>query len=201
MTTILVMRDGQAKMRLVNPDIRADGTVWHRGQPVLDGQTAGVDLAALKRALKARDWAAIPAAAYARMGTSPSGLTLIEESEHRRALEAALTPAQRERRSIRDLFAQAENARHATDDDQMDRHFRLLGEAKSRLAAWRTTYPADAREEDRAELIAQAEHQEHLAVGAQTYDADGWLDATERDRRAAEFRARAAELRAQAASL
>lgn len=107
----------------------------------------------------------------------------------------ALDPVS-ERERIHYLFDKAERCR-----DYPGTYFPLLGEARAALAKWRENFPAAAREEDRKNLIERAEHQEHLANGAHSYDADGWLNAEAREERAQEFLKKAAELRAQAAAL
>ena len=69
------------------------------------------------------------------------------------------------------------------------------------MEAWRAKYPAEARKEESARLIAQAEHEEDLAAGALVYDADGWIGPEEQQRRHDEAMAKAQELRAKAAEL
>ena len=66
---------------------------------------------------------------------------------------------------------------------------------------WRAQYPAEARKEESARLIAQAEHEEDLAARALIYDGDGWIGPEEQQKRHDERIAKAQELRAKAAEL
>lgn len=123
---------------------------------------------------------------------------IIEEtaSAKSQAREAAITPAQRERWEIEVLFQKAERL-----VDYPGSYHPALNAAEAALTAWREKYPEAAREEDRRNLLAQADKHDELAVGALVYDADGWLSASEQETRAAEFRAKAEKLRARAAAL
>ena len=110
--------------------------------------------------------------------------------------------AREEREAIDKLYARSYQSLHSDlDGDNISRGYSLRAEADRRLKAWRAKYPAEAREEKAAGLIAQAEHEEDLAAGALVYDADGWGGPDEQQKRHDEMMARARELRAKAAGL
>ena len=211
MTTYFVIRDGVVKMPLHNPTIKADGTVWVKGMPLLDSQSAGakeIGIDRLTALTRAKDYANIPADAFARIGTNPSGLIVISQAEYRAqdkakidAAKAARTPAQVERDRIRGLYRKAYQRRDASDDDNVMDYYRIRGQADAALAKWREQYPEDAKEERRAELRARADKQRELAQGALFYDSDGWLDDAARQARHDEFIAKAEALEAEATNL
>jgi hypothetical protein len=143
-----------------------------------------------------------------RQGRRFGGAALaILPPESRQAIAAALAtyaaeietarndPANRERRRIDALYAQA---RRAYENGEWDRSFSLEHDAAAALARWRVAFPAQAGAERRGELIAQAEELESRAVGALVYDADGSLTPAMQEERAAQLRRRAAELRVRA---
>jgi len=211
MTTYLVIRNGQVKMPLLNPTIKADGTVWIKGMPVLDSQSDGgkkIGIDRLTALTRAKDYANIPADCFAKVGVNPSGLTVITQAEYRaqsraevEAARAARTPAQVERDRISGLYRKAYQRRDASDDCNVMDYYRIKGQADAALAKWREDYPEEAKEERRAELRAKAEKERELAQGALFYDSDGWLDEAARQARHDEFIARAEALEAEATNL
>ena len=115
------------------------------------------------------------------------------------ALPADVRASREERAAISDLYARAEKALNRdTDADNVSRGYSLRAEADRRLADWRERCPRAAAEEEAVRLLSQAEHEETLAAGALTYDADGWLSRDEQQRRHDEHVAKAADLREQA---
>ena len=106
-------------------------------------------------------------------------------------------PATIERKAIDKLFAQAQAAR----DNDLNRHFQLLTEAKRRLAAWQATYPEHARKERKERLLAEAETLKRKAADALVYDDDGWISEDGRKARYNEFMAMAQEKIEQANNL
>lgn len=109
----------------------------------------------------------------------------------------ASLPVNVERRRIDALRAQAE----CIKDADPGRYFTLLHRADAAEQAWRAEYPDAATEERRERLRAQAEHERSLAVGALTYDADGWLSPEDQQRAHDEHIAKAEAIEAEAASL
>ena len=110
--------------------------------------------------------------------------------------------AKEERAEISKLYVRSSQALNFDlDGDNISRGYSLRAKADRRLEAWRAKYPAEARKEESARLIAQAEHEEDLAAGALVYDADGWIGPEEQQRRHDEVMAKAQELRAKAAEL
>jgi len=118
-----------------------------------------------------------------------------ESLEEDRRAYASSHPGAEERRAIDRLL---ERARRLADEDYST-SLHLLHEADDRLAAWREKYPAEAREEDAANLRARAAKKRDLASGALVYDCDGSLTSEDMERRSAAFRAEAEELEKRAA--
>jgi hypothetical protein len=118
------------------------------------------------------------------------------------ALPANIRAAREERNAISKLYSEAERAlEHDTDDNNVSRGYGARAEADARLLAWRKKCPSEAMREDAQRLLAKADHEEHMAVGALTYDADGWIGPAEQQRRHDEFMANAGRLRAEVQKL
>ena len=211
MKQIVVIRNGEVKIR-TSAHIHSDGTVWLRtakGEgPLLDSETKEISKEQMLACAKASEWNKIPASAYARMGTSETGLTVMLADEYdsaRRAEQRAYLdqhPEVAERAEISALFARGNGIIQGNrEEDDTGRGYNMIGEAEKRLAAWRIKYPEAAKEEARQKLIGDAEKQESLAVGALTYDADGWIGPEEQQKRHDEFMAKVIEIRKQAAAL
>lgn len=142
-------------------------------------------------------------------GSGGGGLAICPP-ETRAAVEAALLdyaaqieairhdPANRERSRIEGIYRRAAAAYENADWAQ---YHALTGDADEALAKWRSDFPEAARRERSEKLLAAAAHQEELAAGALTYDADGSLSRAKMEERAARFRALAAHLRRQAAEV
>lgn len=204
MTTYLVIRDGVVKMPLPNPTIKADKTVWIKGMPLLDSQSDGakeIGLDKLTDLAKAHDYANIPADAFAKIGLNPSGLLVIEQNEYLAQTKAARTPAQKERDRIASLYAKARARYNACDDCNVSDYYRIKGQADAALTKWREDYPDEAKEERRAELMSDAADLRNKAIGALTYDADGWISREEQQKRHDEFITQAEALEAKANNL
>jgi uncharacterized protein YccT (UPF0319 family) len=210
MKTVLVIRNGEIKLRLPGCTIRSNGTIWTSKNkiPLCDAESAGMKregkekIAGLAKTGKAEN---IPLDCLAKYGKNESGLLVVDaheyEAEQRAKREAALTPSQRERREIEKLYYKAERIANSDSEDNVWLPMKLRGEAEAMLKAWREKYPAEARKEKAANLRSKAAHQRHLAAGALVYDADGWLDDKEQQRRHDEFINEAAALEKQAAEL
>lgn len=206
---IAMLRNGKEAKRFPNMVVRQDGTIWmHNTMPVMDGQSATskeIGMDNLKALVKAQEWDKIPHGCFAKFGKNDSGLLVVDAdtyyAELRAAKEAALTPAQRERREIETIRYRAD--RRIDDEDEMNvqDHFTGRAKAAAMLKAWREKYPAEARAEDAADLRAQAEAKRSLAVGALTYDADGWISQDEQRKRHDEIMAEAVALEKQAKEL
>jgi len=209
MTGLVVIRDGEVKLRVGKGNIHADGTVWlptvKGNGPLINSSAAGFDRAVIEPLLRAGKYDQIPTNLYARLGANEGGLVVMyaEEYDRERRAEAKAHldahPEIRERQEITALF---EHGHHINDEwgDDADtgEGFRLIAEAERRLAAWREKYPEAAREERAENLIAKAEHEESIAKGALTFDADGWLSSKDQQKRYDEHMAKAADLRKQA---
>lgn len=210
--TVVVIRAGAVKLVLPNADIRADGTVWYNGVPLLDGEATGcLPVADATAAVKAQRWSDIPAQQYARLGTSPSGLRVVDQDvwqaeqdeAARPACEAwaAAHPGAAERARISALFAAAARRAEDQDDNNVMESMSMWAAAKRALAAWRETYPAEATEEQARWLRGKAADARALAAGALVYDCDGSLSRKMQDRRHDQFMAEAAEYDRQAEAM
>lgn len=204
MTTYLAIRDGQVKMPLSNPTIKADGSIWMHGNPLLDSESEGarkIGMDKLRELARANKWSEIPADAYAKIGTMPSGLIVIDQQEYLRQQRENRTPAQKERDRINGLYAKADRVANSNSEDNVWLPMQLRGQADKALAKWREDYPEEAKAERKAALMADAAELRSKAVGALTYDADGWLDNAAQQARHDEYISKAEAIEAQANNL
>ena len=193
----LVIRDGEVKMPLADPTIKADGTIWMHGLPLL-GIANIIDKAKAADACRRQAWDEIPADAFTRVGGNTNGLTVIKQSDYLAAKEAALTLAQRERREINNLFAKAERLANSDSEDNVSGPMILRGKARKMLADWQAKYPADAAEEKRQAMLDNAAHLRDMASGALTYDMDGSISPEEQQKRHDDFINQAKAIEAEA---
>lgn len=199
--TYLAIRDGKVVLTLPNPTIKTDGTIWMHGIPLTDGQSEDakhLGVVALKALVVGKKWSEIPQGCFAKVGTSASGLLVIRQDEWLAQKVAALTPAQKERRRITLLYAEADRRYHASDEDNVSDACRLRSEADRALGAWKVQYPEEARSEEAQRLREEAQRLRDKAAGAMTFDADGWLSSEDQKKRRDEFIARAVALEEQA---
>jgi hypothetical protein len=194
----LVIRDNEVKMPLADPTIKANGTIWMHGVPLL-GITDAATKAKAVDACKRQAWSEIPAEAYTRVGENANGLTVIKRSDYLAAKEAALTPAQRERREIDKLFAKAERLENSDSEDNVSGPMILRSKARKMLADWQAKYPTDAAEEKHQAMLDKAAHLRDMASGALTYDMDGSISHEEQQKRHDDFINQAKAIEAEAA--
>jgi len=117
-------------------------------------------------------------------------------------LPVEIRAAREEREAISDLFDQAHRAlNNDTDDNNVIRGLRLLSQAQTKFSDWENNYPLAAQKERGQELLSKADKQKSLAIGALTYDADGWLDSDARQKSHDEHMNKASELISQAKQL
>ena len=88
------------------------------------------------------------------------------------------TAAQSERNRIEQMFDRAEDKR-----DYPGSYFPAKMAAEKALKAWREKYPRQAALEVVQRLRDQAERLRSKAVGALTYDSDGWLSKADQQKR------------------
>jgi hypothetical protein len=204
MATYLVMRDGVNKMTIPNATIKANGEVWYNGCPLIDSQSAAYKAAgdATVRAIaKARDWGKLPAGVIAKIGTNTSGLCVVKQSDYMAECEAKITPAQRDRREIINLFARAYRLENSDSEDNVAGPMLLRSKAEALFAAWRVNYPIEAAVERCADMMSKAQDLRDKAVGALTYDADGLLSREDQQARHDEYIHQAEAIEAQAKCL
>jgi hypothetical protein len=79
---LLVIRNGEIKLRLPKWEQRPDGTLWVTGSPLLDKDAAGAPpLEELKRLTNEKRYSEIPAACFLKRGESPTGALVLTEAE------------------------------------------------------------------------------------------------------------------------
>jgi len=110
-------------------------------------------------------------------------------------------PENIERRAIDALYSKADRLAESDSEDNVAGPMSIRAEAHRRLINWRMRYPECAKKEDKNNLLALASEQEHLATGALTFDADGWLDNNAQQKRHDEFIRKAEEYKEQAAKI
>lgn len=182
----------------------ADGTLWSPGKyamPLIDSmakETLAFGLDKIQALVKAKKYEEIPTGCYARVGVSPSGLEVRSFDDINAEKIAAMTPAQKERKRISELYAKAERRFNASDDNNITDYYHYKQEADAALKVWQHKYPKEAALETCDWLEEQAAHEEYLAQGAMLYDADGSISDDEQIERRDEHLAKAKELREQA---
>ena len=204
MKQIVLIREGE-KPKYVGAEIRADGSLWAGGKaPLVDGQAAATKafgVEALKALLGARKYGEIPPGCLAHFGDNPSGLVVMDADDYHEqqaaAREAALTPAQRERREINQVRRSAAPYK----DSDPGHYYNGLNKADRMLAEWRAKYPDEHRREQAEKLRSMAARERELAVGALSYDCDGSLSAEARQARHDEMMAKASDYDRQADEL
>ena len=214
MKTVVIMRNGEEK-GMVQAEERS-GILHSQNHILLNADlvaASGLGQDYVRKEVKARRITPQIEALGMRLGDNGNRLVcrwlddlLAEQQAEAKkeydALPAAVRAAKEERAAIDKLYARSYQALHSDmDEDNISRGYSLRAKADRRLEAWRAQYPAEARKEESARLIAQAEHEEDLARGALVYDADGWLGPEEQQKRHDERMAKAQELRAKAAGL
>lgn len=161
---------------------------------------------------------------YLRMGVNPDGNRLVdheqlegEKSVERRDREAARRAALTdEQRSKEDRIREGQKAWEEvdrlyylsnkalirdTDEMNVDRGNRLKARASSLASRILSENPEFANWNKAQRLREQAAHQRELAVGALTYDADGWISREGRQKRHDEMLQKAQALEQEAAKL
>jgi len=117
------------------------------------------------------------------------------ENEYRAECDRiANLPANRERNAIEALYEEAYRIERGTTDDNVMIPAQLRAEARERMVAWREKYSEAAKAEDRSNALTKAADLRSKAVGALTYDADGWISREEQKKRHDEFIREAEEI-------
>jgi len=196
----MVIRDKEVKMVRDDLVIKADGAVWCHGTPLL-GITDAATKAKAADAVKKNAWSEIPAEAYTRIGENANGLTVIKQSDYLAAKEAAITPAQKMRREINDLYFRARKLADSDSEDNVSGPMVLRGKADRLLTEWRTKYPAEAAQERKQALIDKATDLRDKASGAMLYDCDGSLSHDDQIARKDDFIHQAEAIEAQAKTI
>jgi hypothetical protein len=204
MTTYLVVRNNQTKMVLNDPTIKSNGDVWFKGSPLVDGECEAFKAtgrAAITEILKAKDFGKLPAGIIAKIGTNPSGLRVVKQSEYLAEQEAKITPAQKMRREINDLYYRAHKLAESDSEDNVSGPMMLRGKADKMLSEWQAMYPAEAAQERKDALMSKAQDLRDKASGALTYDADGLIGPEEQQKKHDDFINQAKAIEAQAANI
>lgn len=214
MRTVIVSRNGETKMR-VSAELR--NGILRNGKNILINADlfggSGLTKTQVMRQIKIGKITREIEALGMRIGDNGNGLVVrwADEVQSQNtakakatydALPAHVRAGREERVEIENLFARSRRALNRdTDDMNVERGYRLEAEARRRLQAWRKDYPDEAKEERRRAMHAKADREESLAVGALTYDADGWISREEQQKRYEEGKEKAASIRAEANAL
>lgn len=217
MSTLHVRKEGKTKLSI--PYVITNGFPNFQGKYLVSGETCkadGIDPKSL--VLKAPN--SKTEKYYLRMGQNPDGNLLVDSEEESR---------KRQDEAERKILALHLNSPRNGDNrkwghcekcdvalppgygklrfcaadtgcpDHMDRdgwHIRCADES-----ACAVRVPAARRAAKIRSLRDQAEHEKSVAIGALTYDADGWLSREDQEKSHATGMAKAAQLEAQAAAL
>jgi len=105
---IVVVRNGEVKIRLPWVEPKADGTLWHNGIPLL-GVTDPAEAKTYTAAVKAGRFSEIPAAAFTRLGENDNGLWVgtgkeWDERPEKRALDQKAAVAAEEKAKVVRIF-------------------------------------------------------------------------------------------------
>lgn len=205
--TIIVseISTGNVTFRLPRATERTDGSIWatrNQNPLVMISHLSTCDELGKKyaEAMKQRKPELIKNEHIARIGEYGDKRIEWVESYNSR-VKAAITPAQRERNEIGNLYCEAERIANSDSEDNVWLPMQLQGKADQKLKAWRETYPAEARKEKANGLRSKAARERDLASGAQSYDSDGWLSKEDQKKRHDDHLAKARGLEKQAAEL
>lgn len=185
MSTYLVIRDNKTVAVLPNPTIK-NGEVWFKGIPLIDGQSEAVKsigIEAIKEMVKNKDFDKLPAGSIAKVGSSSSGLMVVLQSDYLDEHKTSITPAQKMRAEINDLYYRANKLEDSPSEDNVSGPIMMRSKAARLLTEWRTKYPADAARERKDDLMSKAQDLRSKAIGALTYDADGMISQEEQQKR------------------
>lgn len=212
MKVVIAMRNGEEKLRVMaevrNGILRSGVNILINADKVPAGRMDW-----LKAQMKKGQITPEIEAWGMHIGDNGNGLVVrwLEdiEQEKREAVQAAYNAlpadeqaALEERKAIEKLYGIADKAlNYDTDEDNVSRSYSTRTEADRRLEAWQKNYPKAARRERARDMDSQADREENLAVGALTYDADGWISPEEQKQRHDEGMVKAADLRAEAQKL
>lgn len=126
---VLVIRNGTIKLTLPNVEQRADGTLWHGENAIIDGEAdGGLARDQLTRLVKSRKYSQVPAVYFARHGANPSGLLVLTKSEwearpeQRAAREAAAQARATEAARLESLFPGLAQLKAALEDEERYQH-------------------------------------------------------------------------------
>jgi len=211
-TTIEILVDGKVSLT-VPADIRADGTIWsdtNAGtQPIINGHlltAAGITKEQYGNAARAGELTDAMLACCLKLGENPGGRvardkeTFAREQDARR--EAAMSPIEREKRTLREAIHHAERRAARCDRSEDDVEFDQLSWKAERLQKeFYERFPEELRADRASNLRGRADHKRALAIGALVYDCDGSLSDEDQQRRHDEFIAEAVALESKAAEL
>lgn len=138
-----------------------------------------------------------------KLGVNPGGREVRDKNAHEASLkrdrENAMSPADREKRSMLEAIAKAENRAQRCDRSQDDVEYRhRKWAAEELLEAFYAKYPEELAAKKAADLRWKASELRRKAVGALLYDADGWIGADEQQRSHDAMIAEAVEIEKQA---
>jgi len=181
----MVIRDGKIQTQ-VNATINNTGEVWCGGCPMIDSKSTGYTTAgeaAIRAICKNHKYDQLPVGVIAHIGVNPSGLRIVEQSVYLAERAAEITPAQKERAEINNLYYRAKKIQDSSSEDNVSGPMILRGRADKMYADWCKKYPADAAQEQKDKMKRKAENLRDMARGALTYDCDGSLSQADQQKR------------------
>lgn len=191
----MVLRDNKIQTQ-INATIKSNGEVWCNGCPMIDGKSADYlkGEAEIKKICKEHNYDLLPPGVIAHVGINQSGLQIISQSDYEQQRNASVTPAQKERAEINNLYYRAQRLENSSDENNVAGPMIMRGRADKMYADWCKKYPTEAQKEHNEKLVRKAENLRDLARGALTYDCDGYLNQDEQQKRHDTFIKQAEEI-------
>jgi hypothetical protein len=211
-TVIEILVDGKVTLT-INGEIRSDGTIWGPTTagitPIINGfllKKAGISAEEFGKASRAGRYTPEMLACSVRMGDNPGGRFARDKSAAEREAtaerESAMSPIDREKRTLRQEIANAERRAARCDRSKDDVEFqRLTWKAEDLQSKFYARFPEELRSDKADDIRARAERRRDLAAGAMSYDCDGSLSHDDQCQRRDEMLLEAAKLEAQAENL
>jgi hypothetical protein len=191
----MVLRDGKIQTQ-VSATIKANGEVWCNSCPMIDSKSFDYlkNEAEIRKICKEHKYDMLPTGVIAHIGINQSGLQIISQFDYEQQRSASITPAQKERAEINNLYYRAKKLENSSSENNVSEPMIIRGRADKMYADWCKKYPEEVQKENKEKLIRKAENSRELARGALTYDCDGSLSPEEQQKRYDTFIRQAEEI-------
>ena len=201
-----ILVDGIVKLT-VPASIRTNGTIWSVGKPpkpVINGALAesrGISRETIAGQVKSNNYSPDVLACGMVLGENFGGRIARDKDaardQARQRREAAMTPVEREKRTLLDEISRIKNQARRCDRSEGDVEFRqLTWDAENMQAEFYARFPEEVAATQAARLHERAENARRIADGAMLYDCDGTLSYEDQCERRDEGYAKAAALEA-----